>query len=96
MGIDKDETVIIGSWVFDGGRMIEDGASRRIRLLIGSELHHIATSEDGWEKLYRDPKDGRYWELYYPQSEQQGAGPVALRVVAKKEIQQKYGEIGTA
>jgi hypothetical protein len=32
----------------------------------------------GWEKLYRDPEDGRYWFLTYPFSELQGGGPPSL------------------
>lgn len=32
----------------------------------------------GWEKLYRDPGDGRYWLLTYPFGELQGGGPPSL------------------
>jgi hypothetical protein len=66
MSIGPDETEIVGSWVMVNGRMTEDDASRRISLLIKTELQHVATAKDGWEKLYRDSQDGRYWELTYP------------------------------
>jgi hypothetical protein len=52
MGISPDEVEIIGSWVMVNGRMTEDDASRRISSLIMTELQHVATTKDGWERLY--------------------------------------------
>src|SRR3569832_1100949 len=42
----------------------------------------------GWEKLYRDPDDGRYRLLTYPFGELQGGGPPALiqRDLSEAEI----------
>jgi Immunity protein 27 len=81
MSIRPEETEIRGAWIWADGKMVEDDASRRIRQLIEGELHHIATSEDGWVRLYRDPQDGRVWELSYPQGEMHGGGPMLMRVV---------------
>lgn len=90
MGIDPSEVEIIGSWIIVNGRMTEDDATERISSLIRTELRHVATTKDGWAKLYRDPKDGRYWELIYPQCEMQGGGPPALRVIEPRAAKQKY------
>ena len=81
MSIRPEETQIQGAWIWADGEMVEDDASRRIRQLIDGELHHIATSKDGWVRFYRDPQDGRIWELSYPQGEMHGAGPMLMRVV---------------
>ena len=60
IGINPDEVEIIGSWVMVNGRMTEDDASHRISSFIKTELQRVATTKDGWEKLFRDPRDGRY------------------------------------
>ena len=90
MEIGPDETEIIGSWVMVNGRMTEDDASLRIRSLVEAELQHIATSKNGWENLYRDPRDGRLWDLTYPRSEMQGGGPQALLLISPQRAQEKY------
>ena len=88
--IGQNEFEIVGSWEMKDGRMVEDAVCRRIRSLVATELQSVTVSEDGWEKLYRDPRDGRYWEWYYPQSEMHGGGPPALRVVSPEAAEQKY------
>jgi hypothetical protein len=70
--------------------MTEDEACRRIRSLVDTELQQVATASNGWEKLYRDPKDARYWEWFYPHSEMHGGGPPALRVLSSEVARQKY------
>jgi hypothetical protein len=90
MGISPDEVEIIGSWVMVNGRMTEDETSHRISSLIKTELQHIATTKDGWEKLYRDPRDGRLWELTHPRSAMQGGGPQALLLTTAENAQKKY------
>lgn len=91
MGLGKDETELGGSWEFVDGRMVEDGTSSRIRLLVEEELRFVAVSSDGWEKLYLDPTDGRHWEHTYPQSEMHGGGPPTLRAIDAVIIHEKYG-----
>src|ERR1700723_3459159 len=51
----------------------------------------IAESTSGWEALYRDPSDGRYWERTYPQSETHGGGPPQLSTITLDEAERKYG-----
>jgi hypothetical protein len=88
--IEENEVEIVGSWEMKDGRMVEDAACQRIRELVATELQQVAVSEDGWEKLYRDQRDGRLWEWFYPQSELHGGGPPALRVVSPETAEQKY------
>jgi len=57
---------------------------------VATELEQVSVSGDGWEKLYRDRKDSRYWEWFYPQSELQRGGPPALRAIGPEIAKQKY------
>lgn len=91
MPIDSHETLIEGNWEFVDGRMNPNPTVKRIRSLINDELTKIAVSNSGWETLYRDLRDGRYWELTYLQGEMQGGGPESLRFIDGYEAEQKYG-----
>jgi hypothetical protein len=90
MRIKPEEIEIVGGWVLRDGRMHKDEVSNRIEMILASELQKLATSQDGWERLYRDPNDERLWELTYPQSEMQGGGPRALIVNSPEAAAQKY------
>jgi Immunity protein 27 len=91
MPIDPGEKAIRGSWTMVDGRMVADEVCGRINSLVESELHQVATSSGGWEKLYRDPVDGRYWELTYPQGGLQGGGPQALVLIEAGRARERYG-----
>ncbi|RYE14490.1 MAG: hypothetical protein EOP34_06435, partial [Rickettsiales bacterium] len=78
MEIDISEIKIVGNWIFDGSTIVADEHSLRIERLIANYLINIKTDYSGWDTLYRDPDDGRYWELIYPKSEMQGGGPPSL------------------
>lgn len=91
MSISPDESLIVGSWVKINGRMAADSELQRIRSLIANDLEFIGTSPDGWEKLYRDPHDGRFWEKFLPHGAMQGGGPESLRVLDSETVQKKYG-----
>jgi hypothetical protein len=73
------------------GKMTADDTSVRIDWLVKHVLTEIATDFSGWDVLYQDPKDGRYWELTYPQSEMHGGGPPRLRYMPEEEARKKYG-----
>ena len=45
----------------------------------------------GWEKIYRDPRDGRFWLLTYPFGELQGGGPPSLVCKQFSELEIKSG-----
>jgi Immunity protein 27 len=85
------ETDLIGEWQLVGGKVVGNEACRRIDLLTSQYLEHIATDPSGWNNLYRDPKDGRYWERIYPQSGWHGGGPPRLTCLSREEVQIKYG-----
>jgi immunity protein 27 of polymorphic toxin system len=60
---------------------IRDPSNRRIDWLTQDYFSKLADSADGWRTLYRDPHDGRLWELSYPDGELHGGGPPRLAVV---------------
>jgi hypothetical protein len=70
--------------------MISNTAVKRIRSLISDELTKIAVSSNGWETLYQDPRDGRYWELTFLHGEMHGGGPESLRLIDSHTAKQKY------
>ena len=91
MPIASTEIMIEGDWGFENGRMIPNAAVKRIRSLISDELTKIAVSSNGWEALYQDPQDGRYWELTFLHGEMHGGGPESLRLIDDDRAKQKYG-----
>lgn len=86
------ETLLEGRWILEEGRMVADPTARRIERLATDHLRRLGASPDGWDILYRDPRDGRLWELVRPVSGMQGGGPPTLRRIAVDEAVQKYGE----
>jgi hypothetical protein len=93
MKIDPSETVLTGNWVEDHGRVIADQMCERINALIQTHLEELGRDPSGWDALYRDPDDGRLWELAYPQSELHGGSPPQLRALTIHEAKQKYGDV---
>jgi len=91
MPLRSDETELVGTWKLQDGKMIEDDVSLRIRKLIDEELRPIAVTNGGWDKLFQDPVDQRFWELTYPSSDSHGGGPAALRLISSDEARKKYG-----
>lgn len=63
----------------------------RIRWLVRYRLQHLGDANDGYDRLYQDPADGRLWEYTHPWPEAHGGGPYLLSVVAKDEVRSKYG-----
>jgi Immunity protein 27 len=94
MILKPSETELVGNWKMQDGRLVADETADRIEELTKSYLRQIAVSTDvgGWETLFQDPKDGRYWERTYPRSEMHGGGPPLLRCISREEARAKYGE----
>lgn len=84
------EMRIIGKSMLVDGRMSSDEAERRIDELVSTCLRYVAVDWSGWDKLYQDPTDGRYWELTYPQSHLHGGGSKELRCIDKSDASLKY------
>jgi hypothetical protein len=93
MKIEPTETQITGKWLSRDGRTIGDEACERIHELVRSHLRQLGWDVSGWDALYRDPDDGRLWELIYPQSGMHGGGPPQLRYLTLDEARGKYGDI---
>jgi hypothetical protein len=90
MKIEKNETRIVGDWIFDGSKVIADETCRRIDWLRANYLQLISTDESGWLKLYQDPDDRRYWQLDFEHGEMQGGGPSLLTLLSELEAKSKY------
>ena len=86
--IKRSEIEIIGDWRVVEGKVVSDENEIRVRWLIKRHLKKIAGG--GWETLYLDSKDGRYWELTYLQSEMHGGGPQSLVFLPKEDAEKKY------
>ena len=93
MKIQPTETLLSGKWLSRDGRAVGDEACDRINGLVRSHLRKLGHDASGWEVLYRDPDDGRLWELTYPQSELHGGGPPQLRCLTLDEALRKYGDV---
>ena len=92
MKIDPSETIIEGKWLVNSrNRIIGNENCERIHDLKENHLVFITTDESGWDSLYQDPTDGRFWEHTYPQSHLHGGGPPTLRNLTPIEAKEKYG-----
>jgi len=84
----KDEKLLIGQ-VSGGVNKNEEWL--RINWLRRNHLREVATDESGWEVLYEDPDDGRYWELTFIKSESHGGGaPQLSNVDITESIKSKF------
>ena len=79
------ETVLIGKWEQSGNGLVADGVCRRIEQLVAVHLIRVCDDSSGWQTLYQDPNDKRYWVLSYPGSEMHGGGPPVLVAVSPDE-----------
>jgi hypothetical protein len=85
-----EETELLGEWVAQDNSIHADEVSERIKALIKHCLKEVAVSDNGWEILYKDMADSRYWELSYPNSEFHGGGAPKLAVISLEETKLKY------
>jgi hypothetical protein len=92
MKLRPEEHLLVGSWLQDGNRVYGDAVTERIKWLLKHELQQIAVdaASGGWDVLFQDAGDGRYWERIYPQSELQGGGPPSLCELSREAAQRKY------
>ena len=91
MQLKPTESDLRGQWVLLDGRMVKDEVNKRIDALVEKYLKKVKADQSGWNILFRDPSDGRYWELTYPESEIPGGGPPRLSAIDNSFAIQKYG-----
>jgi hypothetical protein len=85
------ETDLVGRWRLVDNAVSADENCTRIARLIEDQLTNLGTDPTGWDTLYRDPADGRYWELTFPESDFEGGGPPRLTCINEVEAMRKYG-----
>lgn len=91
MKLRPEEREVRGQWTEIHGRVEADENCRRIEDLTQQYLHELARDSSGWDALYLDPADGRYWELTYPEAATHGGGAPLLKLLTREEAEKKYG-----
>ena len=86
-----DERLLAGAWVEQDARTTHDEVDRRIFWLVTRRLIACGHAGGGWDQLYLDPRDGRFWELTFPQGSLHGGGPRRLEWVDASAAREKYG-----
>ena len=92
MKINPDEILIEGKWVKStNNQIVGDAACNRVEELVRDYLVRLTSDKSGWDTLYQDPADKRFWEHIYLQSWMHGGGPPTIRNITQDEARQKYG-----
>lgn len=92
-----EETSLIGQWLVIDNEVVADETTLRINMLTEHFLEKMGYGPYGaWETLYIDPKDRRYWEKTYLQSDLHGGGPPSLICLSAEAAKNKYPEAFTA
>ena len=88
--LEPSETQLIGAWIMADGEIDGDENCLRIQFLTNERFEKLGKDHSGWETLFRDPRDGRYWERTYPNSSWHGGGPPALFHLTFEHAKEKY------
>jgi Immunity protein 27 len=86
----SDEIILVGLWKIDNGKVVADEVCQRIEKLVTNYLRKVNVDKTGWEILYNDSNDNRYWLLTYPNSDWNGGGPPTLKMITQTEITKKF------
>lgn len=90
MELSANENELVGQWIFENGKVINDPVADRIGWLIKNKLKKIGVASGGWEALFIDPGSGRLWERSFPNSGLHGGGPPSLTSITKEDAVKKY------
>lgn len=92
MKLKSSEHTLSGAWVCINDKVQPNDVCKRIEWLIKNLLEKVASSPQwgGWETLFLDLSDGRFWERTYPQGDLQGGGPPQLQVISEQDAKSKY------
>lgn len=92
MKLQPEDTLIQAFWIDLGSSVVPDYNWERIDFLTRDYLAPLKEHASG-DKLYRDPADGRLWELIHPNLNFAGGGPPILKVVSAEQAVEKYGSV---
>ena len=84
------ERVLLGNWIERNGYIVQDETCKRIQILTECYFEQVSVDGDNWFALYRNPADGNYWKLTYPQSHMHGGGPPRLQLISQHDARIKY------
>lgn len=76
--LNSNESELNGEWMLENGILIANDVTIRIQNLVQNHLIKVNTSKSGWEVLYQDPDDERFWLLSYNESHLHGGGAPKL------------------
>jgi hypothetical protein len=83
-----EETELVGMWLDLGMKVTGDAVCDRVIWLTAERLEKLAAKDaEPTEQLYRDPRDGRLWELLFPFP----GGPPTLRLISQEDAGRKFG-----
>ena len=72
-----EETELVGMWLDLGVKVTGDAVTDRVEWLTAERLEKLAENGAELAELYRDPRDGRFWEKILPFA----GGPPTLRCI---------------
>jgi hypothetical protein len=90
MEIKPEEIEFTSKAFLHNGSLVTDDVFRRINHLTSNYLNKITTDESGWDTLYQDPEDKRYWEKVYLDSGAHGGGLPSLINISLEKAKAKY------
>jgi hypothetical protein len=93
--LEPTESQLTGQWLEGQGGSNGDAVEQRIRWLTAKRLVALGTASGGWDWLFRDPRDGRLWELTFPLGSIHGSGPRRLAVISPADARSKYETTST-
>lgn len=76
------------------GEMGLDETGQRIERLMRHYLVKLGEGSDG-RLLFRDPKEGRFWEYVCPPAQVHGVPLPELVCLSPAEAEQRYGRVGS-
>ena len=90
MKISAEEREIEGTFKLVNGRVEDDASCSRIDELTQHYLHEVGRDQSGWDVLFIDPADQRYWELTYSSSGSHGGDAPRLICISQARAREKY------
>jgi hypothetical protein len=94
--LESTERQLSGAWIETEDGVTPNAVDRRIFWLVTQRLVQRAMAQGGWEQLFVDPRDGRLWELTFPQGSLHGGGPRRLTLITRDAAIEKYGDAAVA